>query len=363
MKFLIIDTYYQGFLRAIYSRNPGLSGQSYEAQWRQLMDQGFGTADFYSANLRDQGHEAHEVVANCDALQRRWAREHAPILWAAYPVYRWMPRTKQWQLSVLKKQVEKFDPDIVYVQDVNWTEEPFLKAIKRRRRLVVGQTACALRENIDFSAYDLIVTSFPHYVEQFNRQGVKSEYLRFAFEPRLLKQLGQLPLTHQAVFVGSYSTQHSSGTDLLEEVVRRVPVAFWGYGAAGLPEASPIRRSFHGEAWGLEMYRILASSEIALNRHINLADRFANNMRLFEATGVGTLLVTDWKENLDQMFDIGKEVIAYRSAEECAELIRYYMTHDLERRAIAIAGQARTLRDHTYFQRMQELVEIMRQYV
>jgi len=34
----------------------------------------FGTADFYSEGLRPLGYDAHEVVANCDALQRRWAR-------------------------------------------------------------------------------------------------------------------------------------------------------------------------------------------------------------------------------------------------------------------------------------------------
>jgi hypothetical protein len=363
MKFLIVDTYYQGFLRAVYSQHRDLSGRSYAEQWRMLMDQCFGTADFYSANLHDQGHEAHEVVANCDVLQRRWTREHAPTLWATFPAYRWLRKGKEWQLAVLKQQVEALNPDVVYVQDLNWTEESFLKAIKTRRRLIVGQTACALREKIDYSAYDLVVTSFPHYVEQFSRQGVKSEYLRFAFEPRILKQLEQLPLTHQATFVGSYSTHHSSGTHLLEEVARRVPVAFWGYGAEGLPEDTPIRRSFHGEAWGLEMYRILAASEITLNRHINLSGGFANNMRLFEAAGVGTLLITDWKENLNEMFEIGKEVIAYHSAEECAELVRYYLTHDSERRAIAFAGQARTLREHTYFQRMQELVGILQKYV
>ena len=41
--------------------------------------------------------------------------------------------------------------------------------------------------------------------------------------------------------------------------------------------------------------------------------------RLFEATGVGTLLVTDWKKNLHEMFEPGKEVIVYHSPEECAE--------------------------------------------
>jgi spore maturation protein CgeB len=82
-------------------------------------------------------------------------------------------------------------------------------------------------------------------------------------------------------------------------------------------------------------------------------------MRLFEATGVGTMLLTDQKDNLHEMFDLGKEVAVYRSPEEGLEKIRYYLSHDAEREAIARAGQKRTLRDHTYAVRMQELIGLL----
>ena len=101
---------------------------------------------------------------------------------------------------------------------------------------------------------------------------------------------------------------------------------------------------------------------LTLNHH-GAIPPYANNLRLFEATGVGTLLVTDWKANLHEMFEPGKEVIAYRSAEECAELVKYYLEHDEERQAIARAGQQRTLRDHTHYKRMQRLVEIIQKYL
>ena len=52
------------------------------------------------------------------------------------------------------------------------------------------------------------------------------------------------------------------------------------------------------EVWGLDMYRALARSKITINRHINVAENNANNMRLFEATGTGSLLITDRKDNL-----------------------------------------------------------------
>src|SRR5438105_15107863 len=137
MTFLIIDTYYHGFLRAFCSQHADLPDRPYAEQWRVLMDQCFGTADFYSINLRKLGFDAHEVVSNCEPLQRRWAREHALPLWAAYPLYRRYGRVKAWQMAVLKAQVGKLRPDVLYVQDLNWMETPLLPAVRKQARLVV----------------------------------------------------------------------------------------------------------------------------------------------------------------------------------------------------------------------------------
>jgi len=75
---------------------------------------------------------------------------------------------------------------------------------------------------------------------------------------------------------------------------------------------------------------------------------------------MGTLLITDWKANLREMFEPGRDVIAYHTFEECAELIKYYLEHEKEREAIAKAGQQRTLREHTYYHRVRELLDILR---
>jgi spore maturation protein CgeB len=74
-------------------------------------------------------------------------------------------------------------------------------------------------------------------------------------------------------------------------------------------------------------------------------------------------LITDRKDNLHELFEVGKEIVAYSSKEEAAELINYYLDHPDEAAAIARAGQARTLRDHTYKRRMEELVPILERHL
>src|SRR5262249_55341376 len=150
-----------------------------------------------------------------------------------------------------KAQVDTLKPDVLYVQDLNWMDTILLHAIRRKVQLIVGQTACALRADLDFQPYDLILSSFPHYVERFRQQGLKAEYLRFAFDPRVLNRLGPVPSGKAVVFVGGYSTTHGRGGQLLEQVANRVSVDFWGYGAESLPATSLVHQSYHGEAWGL----------------------------------------------------------------------------------------------------------------
>ena len=111
------------------------------------------------------------------------------------------------------------------------------------------------------------------------------------------------------------------------------------------------------------MYNILYNSKISLNRHIDAAENHANNMRLYEATGVGTMLITDYKRDLDKLFIPGKEIETYRTEKELKDKVKFYLSHEEERQIIAKAGQKRTLGDHTYKKRMQELLQILRKYL
>jgi spore maturation protein CgeB len=86
-------------------------------------------------------------------------------------------------------------------------------------------------------------------------------------------------------------------------------------------------------------------------------------MRLFEATGVGTCLLTDWKENLVELFEPDSEVLTYRSAEECVEKVKFILEHEDQRHTIAAAGQKRTLRQHTFKNRMAQIDEIIKTFL
>ena len=399
MRFLIIDSIPVSFLSRYCARHPDLGHLGYQNGWRMLMDEGLGVGDFYSESLKQLGHEAAEVVPNCEPLQEQWAAENGVGVWKKPNLHnqarrtlenmgcQWRvatgttgshvysvlkvplrkllkgPTTEPWMHEILAAQIEQARPDVLLNHALGEYRERFLQRVRPFVKLIVGQHASPLSPNVPYGCYDLMLSSLPNLVTYFRQQGVKSEYFRLGFGASMLDRLGPMDCLYDVSFVGGYSTHHSRGTHVLERIASEVSVDFWGYGAASLPKDSPILRRYHGEAWGLDMYRVLAQSKIVLNRHISVAEDYANNMRLYEATGVGALLITDMKGNLNELFEVGKEVVAYHDAQECVELVKYHLEHENERSAIAKAGQQRTLWEHTYYHRMQELVDIVKRYL
>ncbi len=385
MRWLVINTDYPGFLRAHYTAEPRLYRAPYAEQLRARRDTLFGVADFYSANLRELGHEAWEIYPNNVSLQRAWAREHstraAPTfagrsLWpapalrlrsallaavrsAARPLLERLGRGGPALGEVLAAQLAHYRPEVVLNQAVGEVDVELLREASPGS-LVVGQIASPIPPDVDFRRYDLMISSLPNLVARFRAIGVASELNRLAFEPRVLERLGPREPDVPVSFVGTVSPAHSGRIEWLERLCRELPVDVWGTGVELLPAASPIRSRFRGAAWGLEMYGVLRRSRIVLNRHIDVAEGHANNMRLYEATGAGALLLTDHAGDLHEIFEPGREVIAYRSDEECVALVRRLLADERECETVARLGQARTLRDHTYRARMAELATICR---
>lgn len=373
MRIALLDTYYPRFLATHYVAHPGLAREAYARQRQDLTDQVFGTSDFYSRHLQAMGHDAQDLIVNCTPLQKIWAQEHrvrysALALKLPQRLLR-LPMIGPWLsalpglVEIAVEQVKATRPDVLYCQDLWFLPPQKLAELRPYAKLIVGQIASPLPPEAYLKGYDLILTSFPHFVPRLRAMGVASEYFRIGFDTRVLDLLGTMEKDIDASFVGGISRHHDKALPMLEYLARSTPIEFFGYGAGSLSRSSPIVARHHGEVWGLDMYRALARSRVTLNRHINVAENYANNMRLYEATGVGALLITDQKDNLGELFEVGKEVVAYSSPEEAAELIRYYIAHPAEACEIARAGQARTLREHTYQRRMEELVPVLEQYL
>jgi len=351
---LFLDTFYERFLAQLYHTEPALRTAPFNAQLSRLLTTNNGDSDFYSSGLRADGWNCEQIVINSPFMQAAWAREHGVSAQGH---------------ALLIEQVARIKPDVLYCQDMHQLGEELLRELKKHCRLLVGQIATSTLE-IPLHCYDIVVSSIFPLVEHCRSIGITSFYIPLAFAPRVAEGL-PLPQDYLArpvecSFAGSIaSTIHRSRVSLLTTLAQSTPLQVWGTGIDLLSPDSPLHTGYRGEAWGADLFTVLGNSKITVNAHAevlfnkeqptNATERWANNMRLFEATGMGALLVTEYRDNLSDLFEIGREVVAYRSDDECAALVRYYAQHPLDAREIALAGQARTLRDHSYAARMRDL--------
>lgn len=81
------------------------------------------------------------------------------------------------------------------------------------------------------------------------------------------------------------------------------------------------------------------------------------NCRTFELCGFGIFQLTDFREDLANLYKIGEEVVVYENIDDLIKKVEYYLKNDKERESIANAGMIRTLKDHTYEKRIKYVIE------
>jgi spore maturation protein CgeB len=107
------------------------------------------------------------------------------------------------------------------------------------------------------------------------------------------------------------------------------------------------------------MYEALQRSQLTFNMHTDLVTGTVGNMRMFDATGVGTCMLVEHGTNIGDLFIPDQEVVTYSSLGECVEKARWLLNRPAEREAIARAGQRRTLSEHTFGNRCRQTHELI----
>ncbi len=406
MRLMRICTNYPAYLDAFYRGRPGLCDATYAVQSRDLATDCFGWADFWTHALTPLGYEVWEPVGNAEPMQKAWARENGAC---------WEERT--WLPDIVAAQVRRFRPDVLFANDFRTYGKGFIDRLRTECpsiRQVIGWCGSPHEGCDTFSAYDVVLSNIPAYVEEFRAAGACADLVRHAFEPRILDRIG--PASGDPVpfsFIGSVVKGpgfHAGRERLLLKLLRDTELQAWlalppvseaerrdaRLGAAispllelarqipggqallsSLPKIrnhpgmngprDPSRlvdRALHRAArpglFGCDMFRKLRDSRVTLNVHGDNAARHASNMKLYEATGVGTCLLTERQPDLGEAFTPDAEVATYGSPEDAVEKARFLLAHDEARRAIAAAGQRRTLRDHTFAVRARQLDGIIR---
>ena len=399
-RFVKITNYYKTFLQAYYSKNSFIKEKSYSEQFQHLMSQLFGWSDYFIKHLSTVNVEAFEIVANAIPLQNTWQIENSIS-------------TTGFQL--LFQQLKSIKPNVVFFQDSLFITPSFIKYIRTEIpsiKLIVGWCCSPYtKEHLDnYKLFDIIFVCSPEFYKDLSKVNPNVFQVYHGFEDSIHQQINSNnnPKLTDFIFTGSLITGsgfHKKRVELLKNLCNEninitmnvnnqldsLPIYFLKSGGyilskilsniglnnivenniplrkisklSGFPSwiniPSNMKNKFDSPIFGREMFQAISNSKICFNSHGEIAGDYACNIRLFEATGMGSLLFTDHKKNISELFDVDNEVITYNNFEECVEKVKWLLNHPADIERISIAGQSRTLKSHRLKDRVLQMNEII----
>lgn len=222
--------------------------------------------------------------------------------------------------------------------------------------------------------YDYVFTLELNCVEIYRGLGCqKVHYLPFAAHREHYRPtITHSPIHRDVSFIGSaYWNRVTFFREIMPDLMSYNTVIngiWWDR----LPEAPLYGERIEIGRWMTPQETAVAysGSKIVINLHRSHIDEVVNNNalsipasspnpRTFEIAASGTLQLSDARNDLGSFYKVGEEIDTFTTPLELMEKIRFYLTHEEERREMALRAFERTLKDHTYLKRVNQLLTII----
>lgn len=96
-----------------------------------------------------------------------------------------------------------------------------------------------------------------------------------------------------------------------------------------------------------EMYKVFYASKINLNMTLRGIET-GLPQRIFDIMSVGGFVMSNWQEEIGELFDIDKDIVVYHSVDEYLDKVKYYLDHENERVRVGVNGYMRVRDNYTY---------------
>jgi len=212
-------------------------------------------------------------------------------------------------------------------------------------------------------AYDLILAYREGDIPQYRAHGARdvrlfrSWFLPWLHHPFELGAADREKYECEVVFAGHY--EPDGRKEQLEAIIRAGHrLKLFGPGWEKPAAQSPWLRQFTPviSPRDVEYCKALRGAKIALC-YLSKLNRDTYTRRCFEIPALGTMLLSEYTDDLATMFDAGAEADFFRTDAELLEKLAFYLSNDDERRRVARGGRDRVVRDgHDVFSRVRELI-------
>ncbi|MGQ0557343.1 MAG: glycosyltransferase [Nitrospiraceae bacterium] len=202
--------------------------------------------------------------------------------------------------------------------------------------------------------YHAVVTTCREAVDHYREHGITQVlYAPYACNPDLYHPL-ERQKKYDVTFVGQGYRGRPELVQWLKE--QGVNIRVWGQGWEEHPALRDIAGGFLPHQ---AMIEVFAQSKIVLGMSWVSGDGVTLQIkgRTFEYAACRAFQLTTYDERLKALFRDGDEIVFYRDRQDVLEKIRHYLAHPEEREHIAHAAYVRALGEHTWTQRLKQILE------
>ena len=369
IKFLRISSIYSGFLKNISEQIK--KDDSYEKILKNVFEIKYSVSNNISKELNKKSYECTEIIHNLETLQEKWLRQYGDI------------NSKD---EIIFQQIKYYNPEVLFIGDVNLLSKKFtekVKSIHSVKLILCFHCAPFSKKNLDNLKFaDTIITCTEGYQKKIKNL-IKNDVflmhhafqndLEINFEEKRIFDVG---------FLGSLFLNdklHVGRINIIYNLIKNFDKSYIAINFSKLFMLdflmfilnSIIKLNFFKNIkifykiiyififskkpiFGKNMFDVLKNTKILINKHIEDTE-YAGNMRLFEGTGLGCLLITDYKKELEKLFKIDEDIVIYTSEKQIFEKINFYLKNNNTRINIAKNGYNKTKSFHNYLNRVNEL--------
>lgn len=242
---------------------------------------------------------------------------------------------------VRKKDEKKYKADVAFVGRL-YTKRGFEELFKEKDNKylleaenVIDSVKCKWQDNV--SIYDKVSEGLIQYVSKKEPAETWKQYnisKRYYFESmRLARKCNEL---ERVAILSRLSKKHNvvlytdnQQADELPKVRIKPWVDYW-----------------------MEMPKVFYVSKI----NLNITSRSIESgipQRVLDIMAVGGFCLTNYQPELEEYFEIGKDLEVYHNLSELEEKVQYYLNHEEQRIRIAINGYKKVRNEHSLNKRLQ----------
>lgn len=216
-----------------------------------------------------------------------------------------------------------------------------------------------------YFAYDYYFTSSFIFAEKIKKKGFKNtEYIAFACDPKFQKKIkvskpDQKKYNCDINFIGTCYPERWNYIRKLKDYDIKIWGKWWN-----LPLRLADMKNKHMNYFlsSDEWVKLFNTSKITLNVHPRIMKYggMKSNHRTYEAGGCGSFVICDKTVGIEDLFVPDKEIVLYSNVNELRDKLDYYLKNDKEREKIGKNCQKRCYKDHTYDNRVKQILKAMK---